>query len=321
MFEKSSYKNATKAIRITRKNQDVLPNLEQYFRLNNVILEELPESSWIITEKATYDIKQKVEQQGVKIIDWNLKINRGILTGYNDAFIISGDKKNELIEKDPKSADILKPILRGRDVKKYFYEYEDLWLIGTFPSKNINIEDYPAIKEYLQSFGNRLEQSGKTDCRKKTTGKWFETQDSIAYWEEFEKPKILYSDITKYLWFTLDKESLFTNDRCYLITGENLEYLSSFLNSQLFRFVFAENFPELQGNSKKMLKVIFEQIPVKQISADLQQPFIEKVNEILAIKKADAQADTTHLEADIDQMVYELYGLTDEEIAIVEGWE
>ncbi len=316
MFEKSSYKNATRAIRITRKNQDVLPNLEQYFRLNNVILEELPESSWIITEKATHDIKQKVEQQGVKIIDWNLKINRGILTGYNDAFIISGDKKNELIEKDPKSADILKPILRGRDVKKYFYEYEDLWLINSHNgSKNenlsrIDIDEFPAIKEYLDSHWENLEKrldKGDTPYNLR----------NCAYISEFEKPKIIYPNMTKYLPFSIDLDGNFLNDKCFIMTGEKLYYIVAFLNSKLFRLCYSDAFPELQGNSKEIKKFVIETIPIKAI--DNEQPFIEKVNEILAIKKADSQADTTHLEAEIDQMVYELYGLTEEEIAIVEG--
>ena len=319
LFEKASFKMATKAIRITREKQEVLKDLKQYFDNNYIVIDDLPTTSWIITNKETFAIKQKVEKQGIKIIDWGLTIYRGVLTGFNEAFIINSDKKEELIAQDPKSEELIKPLLRGRDIKKYSYDFDGLWLISTFPSRKININEYPAIRNYLQNFGLRLEQTGKKGSRKKTKGEWFETQDSIGYWEYFEKPKIIYSDITKFLWFTMDIEGYFTNDRCYFISGKNLEYLSAILNSKIFRFCFANNFPELQGNSKKMLKVIFEQIPIKKIIEEEQQPFIEKVNQILSLKKDNPEADTTALEAEIDTLVYKLYNLTDEEISIVEN--
>jgi adenine-specific DNA-methyltransferase len=318
IFEKSIFKNHTQAIRITHKNQDVLQYLEQYFKSNNIVLEELTESSWIITEKAAFDIKRKVEQQGIKIKDWDLNINRGILTGFNDAFIISGDKKQELIEKDPKSAEILKPVLRGRDVKKYHYEFDDLWLINTHNGikekkiEKINIDDYSAIREHLDIFWDKIKKradKGNTPYNLR----------NCAYIFEFEKPKIIYPNMTKHLPFSIDMDGNYLNDKCFIMTGDKLHYMVAFLNSKLFRLCYTDAFPELQGNSKEIKKFVMETIPIKEISTEQEQPFIEKVNEILAQKKADPQADTTALEAEIDQMVYELYGLTKEEIAIVEG--
>jgi hypothetical protein len=125
--------------------------------------------------------------------------------------------------------------------------------------------------------------------------------------------------MTKFLPFTFDKEGYYTNQKCFLITGDSLEYLTSIFNSNLFRFCFEENFPELQGNTRELNKVVFEQIPIKQISKEAQQPFVDKVNQILELKKADSKADTSPLEKEIDQMVYTLYELTEEEIKIVEG--
>lgn len=319
LLKKSSFDKKTKAIRITRKDQDVLPQLEQYFNNNYTELNNLPETSWIISDKQTFAIKQKVEKQGVKIKDWDININYGIKTGFNEAFIISTEKKEKLIEKDPKSAEIIKPLLRGRDIKKYAYEYADLWLIGTFQSKKLNIDEYPAVKEYLQTFGKRLEQTGQKGSRKKTSGKWFETQDSISYCEDFEKSKIIYPNMTKFLPFTFDNEGYYTNQKCFLITGDGLEYLTAIFNSNLFKYCFEENFPELQGNTRELNKVIFEQIPIKQISEEAQQPFIEKVKQILEIKKSDAKADTSQLEKEIDSMVYKLYELSDEEISIIKN--
>lgn len=318
-FQKSANHNPVKAIRFTKKDQERLVDLKNIFDNEHTLIDAFPESSWVIVNQLMHNIKNKVEQQGKKLIDWNIQIYYGIKTGYNEAFIIDGKTKDELIVKDPKSAEILKPILRGRDVKKYHYDFEDLWLIATFPSLNLEIENYLAIKEYLQSFGKRLDQSGEKGSRKKTSGKWFETQDSIAYWQDFEKPKIVYPNMTKFLPFSLDTNGNYLNDKCFILTGEKLYFLTAFLNSKLFRHCFSDSFPELQGNSKEVKKFIMEQIPVKHISEEQEIPFKDKVNKILSIKQQDPSADTSSLESQIDQLVYELYELTEEEIKIVEG--
>lgn len=120
------------------------------------------DDSWVILSPIEQQIKAKIEKVGTPLKDWDISIYRGVLTGYNEAFIIDGKKKDELIAADPRSAEIIRPLLRGRDIKRYSYEFADLWLIATFPSKNYNIDDYPAVKKYLLGFGKeRLEQSGK----------------------------------------------------------------------------------------------------------------------------------------------------------------
>lgn len=117
--------------------------------------------SWIILSPIELSIRTKIESIGLPLKNWPISINRGILTGFNEAFIISSDKKDELIAADPKSAELIRPILRGRDIKRYEYHFAELWIIATFPSKKYNIDDYPAVKNYLLSFGiERLEQTG-----------------------------------------------------------------------------------------------------------------------------------------------------------------
>ena len=106
-------------------------------------------------------IKSKIEKYGTPLKDWDIVINYGIKTGCNEAFIISGAKRAELIAEDPKSDEIIRPILRGRDIKRYGYDFADLWLIATFPSRHYNIDEYPAVKRWLSSFGPKLEQSGE----------------------------------------------------------------------------------------------------------------------------------------------------------------
>lgn len=160
----------------------------------------------VISSPAKTRIKEKIEAVGTPLKYWDVKINYGIKIGYNKAFIIDGAKKDELIAEDPKSAKIIKPILRGRDIRRYHANFADLWLIATFPALKHDIDDYPAVKKYLKSFGKKMNQTGETlinnsgkkeKSRKKTSNKWFETQDQIGYYEEFEKEKIIYPNSTK----------------------------------------------------------------------------------------------------------------------------
>lgn len=159
--------------------------------------------SWIILSPIELSIKRKIESIGIPLKNWYLNIYRGVLTGYNEAFIISTDKRNEILancknnEERQCTEELIRPILRGRDIKRYGYEWANLWLIATFPSCHYDIDLYPAVKNYLLSFGmERLEQTGKEyivngdkiKARKKTTNKWFETQDSISYWDDFDAP-------------------------------------------------------------------------------------------------------------------------------------
>lgn len=150
-------------------------------------------SSFVILSDIEQKIKEKIESAGIPLKDWDIQINYGIKTGFNEAFIINGEKKAELVGKSSKNAEIIRPILRGRDIKRYGYEFADLWLICTFPSLKIDIEEYPAIKEHLLSYGyDRLKQTGDIGARKKTNNQWFETQDSISYWENWQIYKSLW---------------------------------------------------------------------------------------------------------------------------------
>jgi hypothetical protein len=265
-------------------------------------------------------IKGKIEEAGIPLNKWGVSINRGIVTGLNEAFILSGAKKNDLIRIEPKSAEIIRPILRGRDIKRYGYEYSDLYLICTFPSKNYDIEDFPAIKNHLLSFGyDRLEQSGKSinvygksiSARKKTNNKWFETQDSISYWDDFSKQKIMYPNMTKYLPFYLDDKGFFQNDKSFFITGSNLSFLCAFLNSSLFKYCFINNFPELQGGTRELRKIFFDKIPVIQIQDSENEIYKELVEEIQR-KKEDGK-ETENIEREIDDLIFNLYNLNNVE--------
>ena len=221
--------------------------------------------SWVILSEIEQRIKTKIEAVGTPLRDWDIQINYGIKTGFNEAFIINGEKRKELIAQDPKSAEIIRPILRGRDIKRYSYEFADLYIITTFPSLKIDIESYPAVKQYLMGFGyDRLKQTGEKGARKKTNNKWFETQDSIGYWEDFYKQKIVYQELTQGGCFYLDKEAkFFVSNTGYLITGNDLEYLILFLNSKFVEFIFKSFYSvSLGGSGIRWLAQCIENLPI-----------------------------------------------------------
>ena len=205
-----------------------------------------------------------------------------------------------------KIAQIKCPILRGRDIKKYSYEFADLYIIATFPSLKIDIEKYKAVKKYLLDFGReRLEQSGKPGARKKTNNKWFETQDSIGYWDDFNRQKIIYPNMTKFLPFTLDNEGYLTNQKCFIITGKNLAFLTAFLNSSLFKFAFIDRFPELQGGTRELSKIFFDKIKVVEVDSKMNSKF-EKL-----IQKIQFNDKNLSIEMEIDNIIFDIYDLTE----------
>ncbi|HNW98004.1 MAG TPA: Eco57I restriction-modification methylase domain-containing protein [Bacteroidales bacterium] len=295
--------------------ENYISGIKKYFSQN-----ELNQNTWAFENEVVLKIKRKVESQGIPLKDWDITINYGVKTGCNEAFIIDDNKKSDLTIADKTSEKIIVPLLRGRDIQKYFPEYQNLWLIATFPSLKLRIEEYPTINFWLKSFGRKLEQSGETGSRKKTNNNWFETQDNIAYWKEFYLPKIIYPNMTKYMPFVIDiDEHYFHNDKSFHIIAERIYWLGAFLNSKLFKYCFKDNFPELLGGTRELRKVFFEPIPVKQISEEQEKPFKELISQIISLKKSDSSTDTTALESEIDRMVYKLYELTEDEIAIIEN--
>ena len=272
--------------------------------------------SWVILSPIEQSIKQKIEAVGKPLKDWDINIYRGILTGYNEAFIIDGKKKEELIAEDPKSAEIIRPILRGRDIKRYSYDFANLYIITTFPSLKIDIEEYPAVKQHLLTFGyNRLKQTGDVGARKKTNNQWFETQDSISYWDDFFKQKIMYPNMTKFLPFYLDDKGFMQNDKSFMITGNYLYFLTAFLNSSLFKFCFIDNFPELQGGTRELRKIFLDKIPVLQVTEEQNEIFKPLVQKCQQLRLENYPSH--ELEKQIDNIIFDLYRLSEEERKII----
>ncbi|ENT1968509.1 class I SAM-dependent DNA methyltransferase [Campylobacter jejuni] len=289
----------------------------------------LSKESFTFSDENTSALKAKIERIGTPLKEWyGLNINYGIKTGLNEAFIITTEKRNEILanckdeaEKE-RTAKLIRKMLRGRDIKRYSYEWAGLWVIGTFPSLKINIEQYPALKQYLSQFLPHIEQSGEKGCRKKTSNKWFETQDNIAYYEEFEKEKIVWAEMTKEACFVYDNSNFFTNQTCYFFTHCDYKYLLAILNSRLIVYYMQYISSHLGQGAFRWIRQYIEKLPIPKINSKnekLADELINLVDEILKAKEQDKNANTQELENKINSLVYKLYNLTEEEIKIIEG--
>ena len=289
--------------------------------------------SWVILSPIEQSIKRKIESVGTPLKDWGVNIYRGILTGCNEAFIIDENKRTEILTLCADAAErerteqIIRPILRGRDIKRYAYEWAHLYIIVTFPAKHLDIEDYPAVKKHLLSFGiERLEQTGKehiingerVKSRKKSGNKWFETQDTIAYMDDFCKPKIVWMDLSDVPTFAYDNNMQFTNNTVYFMTGdENLLFLLGYLNSKIATYLFSQIGSTSGVGTTRWQAFTMERLLIPRVTSELQSKVARLAERILAVKKDRPNASTLELETKLDEIVYHLYGLSDEEIEVV----
>src|SRR5690606_26489856 len=231
MFAKDKNRQQTKACIVKEK---VLNNLSNYFEQHAQQTDFKTSENWVVLSSIEKQIKEKIEAVGKPLKEWNININYGIKTGFNEAFIITGEKRKELIEQDSKSAEIIRPILRGRDIKRYSYDFADLWIINTHNGikekglKRIEIEDYPAIKNHLEQFLPQLKKradKGDTPYNLR----------NCAYMEDFFRPKIIFQEMVQEPSFIIDNEGIYMClDTARIMTGEDLDVLLTVMNSKLF---------------------------------------------------------------------------------------
>ena len=270
--------------------------------------------SWVILSPIEQSIKRKIESVGTPLKDWDIQINYGIKTGFNDAFIISTEKRNEILdncssdEERTKTAELIRPILRGRDIKRYGYDWANLWLINTHNGikgvkPRIDINEYPAVKAHLDQYWDKI-------SKRADKGDTPYNLRNCAYLDDFLRPKIVYPNMTKYLPFVYDDKQHLTNQKCFIITGENVAFLTAFFNSSLFKFCFRDSFPELQGGTRELSKIFFDKIPVIQVDFPTNELFEERL--------LDIQEEYTKSKAIvIDSIIFDLYNLSKEERELI----
>ena len=273
------------------------------------------ESPWSILSLAEQSVMKKMLGRGIPLGEWNLRINRGVTTGFNEAFIIDDETRQGLVSADPSSAEIIKPVLRGRDIRRYHAEWAGKWLIDTHNGYGnvpaVEIDAYPSVKSHLATSWARLEQrsdQGRTP---------YHLRD-CAYYEEFAKPKLFWMKMSPEGRFTYSDSEIYCNNLVFFISGGPLKYLCAVLNSTLVTWMMQNTAVTTGMGLIEWVKFSVERIPIPRVSAEKQHPFVEIAERIIEAKAADEDADTEEWERAIDRLVYELYGLTDEEVTAVE---
>lgn len=276
----------------------------------------LPDNSvWSIEEPPIVELRKKLEGNASDTVPLKeylkSKMYRGILTGYNKAFVIDEATRERLCKDDPKSSEVIKPFLRGRDIKRYRISHNGFYLV--FTRRGGDIQEYPAIRKYLSQFKKALTPGVG---RKLGPYEWYEIQDSITYWREFEKPKIICPDIAVKPQFALDSEGMYIGNTGYIF-GSSDKHLLGVLNSTVIEWYYRRLSSEVRGGYLRFIATYLERIPIRIPSEETRKQVNSVVTEILKGKTRGEGTNT--LERQVDRLVYELYGLTDEEIAIVEG--
>jgi tRNA1(Val) A37 N6-methylase TrmN6 len=317
LIEKSSNYGTTWAW--SRKKDDDIEKMSDLIRQQGQAI-KFGAGAWVILNPIEQSIKAKIEKLGTPLKDWDISINYGIKTGCNEAFIISAEKRTELIAKDAKSAEIIRPILRGRDIKRYGFDWSaDLYLIaahnGYKGEPRIDINKYLAIKDWLDkggvAYNGKIYKGYEQLAKREDQGDTPYNLRSCVYMDDFSRPKIIYPNMTKYMPFIFDIEGFMTNQKCFIITGENIAFLTAFLNSSLFKFCFRDNFPELQGGTRELSKIFFDKVQVLQTDSKTNLQFEKLITQVQSA--VEEKRETKAMELEIDNLIFDLYRLSQKE--------
>ncbi|NHB49186.1 class I SAM-dependent DNA methyltransferase [Helicobacter pylori] len=324
----------------TENDKENLKNTPHLSMKQNALSTE----SFIFANATLLDLRDKIESVGTPLKDWDIQINYGIKTGANEAFIIPTEKRDAILkncddaQKDERgmsererTKELIKPILRGKDIKRYSYEWAHLWVINTHNGYTsalkskippIDIEKYPTLKAHLDSHYDAI----STRCDQGDTPY---NLRNCAYLEDFEKEKIVYGEIVQDPRFYLDNGEcelgyFYAEATSFILTGEHLCYLLGMLHSKLITFAFKTFYAGggLGESGYRYKKAFIERLPIPKITPqnqELAHKITDGAKQILALKAKDPKANTQKLEKEIDALVYQLYNLTDEEIKIIEN--
>ena len=298
----------------------------------------LDDGGWSLARREVQVLLRKLADAGIPLEEYvKSKIHYGIKTGFNEAFVIDSTTRDRLIAQHESSAEVIKPILAGRDVKRYADPVVNRYVI--FARRGIDIEQYPAIRLYLEQFRERLEPKppdwrGAWQGRKPGKYTWYEIQDTVAYFNAFEEPKIIYPNICKQPEFTMDFDSRYTNQKCFIISVAD-KYLLGILNSKLMMFFFQTTIPKLRGDYFEPGFAFLRSFPVRQIDVEcaedleMYDEMVKLVDMMLSLhaqlptlsdearRVVDLQIEST--DKAIDALVYRLYGMSDDEVRLVES--
>ena len=305
LFTRSANRGETLCVATSNQYKECISNLYEFVYANSYIQNLSTSDGWIILTPTENAIKQKITNSGTPLKDWNVEIYRGILTGFNDAFIITTEKRQEILnncvtdDERIRTTNLIKPILRGRDVIRNGYEWANLWLINTHNGYDdvprIDINNFPSVKKHLDIYWDRV--SARSD-----KGDTPYNLRNCAYMNEFEKPKVIYPETTKGARFVFDESGIYIDKTCFMLISDAALYLQKTLSSKLFEVAYNKMFSsvELVNHTYQYNKHALLKLPI--------------INDADAIKQLTSIDD----EEQIDLLIYHLYGLTYDEVLIVD---
>ena len=270
------------------------------------------DAAWVILSPIEQSIKQKIEAVGTPLKDWDIQINYGIKTGCNEAFIVSTEKRNEILaycqteDERKRTEELIRPILRGRDIKRYGYNWANLWLINTHNGirgklERIHIENYPAVKEHLDQYWDKI-------SKRADKGDTPYNLRNCAYLEDFSKPKVMWKIIGCNINFSFDETNKVCNNAVDIMTGKRNQLLQfvGLMNSKLFEwYLKLTTEAEVQGGGIQLYVTTLEKTLLKL-------DFPNNLNEVTEQRLNGLVSDE-----DVDKTIYSLYNLTKEEIDFI----
>ena len=292
----------------------------------------LTEDTWLLKAGENDKIKSKIESHGVPLKDFGVNIYRGILTGFNKAYHINKKQKEEIIGQDPHNKNVIHPLICGSDTQKYSCNSPNVWLIyvpwhfpcqldesikgASLKAEKAFKDQYPVLYSHLAQYKEQLSKRNIAE-----TGiryEWYAMQRwGAKYWMDFQKPKIIWQAISKRMAFAYDSKGYYYCDvTTYFMTGKNLKYILAVLNSKLFEYALLKIY--LEGDTFKSKNAIIQKFPVPKVNEDREKPLVDIVDEIVNIKDGNPLANTSYLEKRANILVYHFYGLTYDEVLIVD---
>ena len=314
-FSKSSNQHKTVCAVTNKQNKDSVKNLSDFVQQQNSVCDFGSSDSWVVLSPIEQSIKQKIETVGTPLKDWDINIYRGVLTGCNEAFIINTEKRDEILancqtdDERTRTAELIRPILRGRDIKRYGYVDNGLFLINTHNGirnklPRIDINDYPAVKTHLDQYWDRI--STRAD-----KGDTPYNLRNCAYLEDFSKPKIIWKIIGSRLAFAIDNNGIMLNNACYLLTGNHLAHILGFLNSS--PLIWYSEITNMNKTGVGDAQVGAQNIILFPIPSTINEEVIEIVEQLLSTPA------NSNLKRILSERIYAIYGLDVEEISYLES--
>ncbi len=305
-----------------KKNNKILVNKD--FTLHQ---DDLNEDSWGFYPAHVLSLRDKLVDNGNKVKDIDLEINSGIKTGYNKAFVIDEKTKDKLISEDINSENIIKPFLRGRDIKPNKIDFKGTYLL--YIPWGFKINDYPAIKEYLKEHKQKLSNRGEV---KKGRYKWYSlSRYASNYVDNFDKEKLIYPNMAPSLFTAFDDKGFYTNQKCFIITSDtiNLKFIYSLFSSKVLNFVFKLMGSPLGTGGYDINKYFVEELPIV-FNDELEEQIVELTDKSIELhtllngesippnQRLVLEKQLNVVDKEIEQLIYQLYDLNDDEIKIIE---